>query len=133
MLGFIGLAASLLNKIIPDKTERDKYQLKLLELEQQGEFKDQEMQYQAIFTEAKSEDKWVARARPTFLYVIYFIVVLSVPIGALYAFYPLIIDNFINGFKLWLHAIPEPMWGLFGTGYLGYGAMRSYDKKIKNQ
>lgn len=131
MFGFLSLAGSLLNKLIPDKTERDKYQLKLLEMEQQGAFKEQEMQYQAILTEAKSDDKWVARARPTFLYVIYVIIILSIPIGAIYTFFPTNINEFINGFRLWLQAIPQPMWELFGAGYLGYGAMRSYDKKTK--
>lgn len=129
MLSFFSLAGSLLNKLIPDKTERDKYQLRLMELEQQGEFKEQEMQYQSILAEAKSEDKWVARARPTFLYVIYFIIVLSVPVGVLYALHPLVVGGFINGYKLWLSAIPVPMWELFTVGYLGYGGLRSYDKR----
>ena len=33
-----------------------------------------------------------------------------------------------DGVTAWLNSIPDSMWALFGTGYLGYTAARSWDK-----
>lgn len=83
----------------------------------------------SFVNESTSSDKWIARARPTFLYMIYIIILASLPFGAFYAFNPTAASSFIIGFKEWLDAIPKDMWWLFGAGYLGYGAYRTYDKK----
>ena len=44
-----------------------------------------------------------------------------------------VVLDFVDGFKLWLHAIPEPVLTLFGIGYLGYTGARTVDKwKMKS-
>ena len=88
-----------------------------------------ETQLSAIIAEAKSADPWTSRARPSFLYVMYVMILTAIPMGFLFAFYPEVADAVIVGVKGWLQAIPEPMWALFGAGYLGYTAGRSYDKR----
>ncbi len=38
--------------------------------------------------EAQSSDKWTSRARPSFLYVMYTMILFAIPFGFLYAFRP---------------------------------------------
>lgn len=130
MLDILGIGKAILDKIIPDKAERQQYELKLLELQNQGAFKAEELRYSAINTEAESQDKLTSRARPSFLYVMYIIILAAIPMGILYSSEPQLATNITTGFKNWLSAIPTDLWMLFGAGYLGYGAFRSYDKKL---
>lgn len=130
MLSMIDLGRTILNKLFPDKNERQKYELRLLELQNEGAFKEEELRYAAIMAEAKSDDKITSRARPTFLYVMYVIILSSIPMGILYSTDQQLAIEISQGFKVWLDSIPSDLWMLFGAGYLGYGAYRSYDKKI---
>lgn len=119
----------LVGKLFPDPAAKAEAQRKLLELQQNGEFRELEKAFEAITTEAKSADPWTSRARPSFLYVIYLMILASIPMGALYAFSPVLAGNMVVGVQTWLNAIPEALWALFGAGYLGYTTARSYDKK----
>lgn len=83
---------------------------------------------QAIVMEAQSEDPWTSRARPTFLYVVYFYILMAIPMGILALFSPQSVLEIGAGIKVWLNSIPEQMWYLFGVGYLGYTGARTYDK-----
>ena len=79
-------------------------------------------------TEPKTPDPWVSRARPTFLYVIYVMILWAIPMGLVAALRPTIARDMTAGIAAYLAAIPEPLWALFGTGYLGYTAARSRGK-----
>lgn len=125
----LGLGNTIINKLFPDKDEALKAKLKLLELEQSGQLEEMKTAMSAIIAEASSQDKWTSRARPSFLYVIYIMILFSLPMGILSAFYPLIVSQIEIGLKGWLTAIPHALWELFGAGYLGYAVSRSYDKK----
>ena len=118
-----------INKAFPDKTEAARINAQLDTSRQQGELKELEIGMSAIVMEAKSSDPWTSRARPSFLYVMYFLILMAVPAGILAAFKPLFVQAIINGMKLWLEAIPGELYALFGAGYLGYSTMRSVDKK----
>jgi hypothetical protein len=83
---------------------------------------------QVALEEAKSQDKWTSRARPAFLYVVYLFILFAIPMGILSIFSPVAAERIASGTSSWLKAIPESMWYLFGAGYLGYGAFRSFDK-----
>lgn len=133
ILDILSIGKSILDKIIPDKAQRQEYELKLLQLQQEGAFKSEEMRYQAITKEAESQDKWTSRARPSFLYVMYIVILAAFPMGIVFVYEPTLAAEFTTGFKAWLDAIPGDMWMLFGAGYLGYGAFRSYDKKINTK
>ena len=79
-------------------------------------------------TEPKTLDPWVSRARPTFLYVIYVMILWAIPMSLIAAMRPAIARDMTAGIAAYLAAIPEPLWALFGTGYLGYTAARSWGK-----
>lgn len=133
MLDFLGIGKTILNKLFPDKAERQQYELKLLELQNEGAFKEEEMRYSAILAEAQSVDKWTSRARPSFLYVMYTIILASIPLGVLYSYNPQLSMNISDGFKLWLDAIPGDLWMLFGAGFLGYTLLPDLGKKMASK
>lgn len=128
MLGIFELGKTILNKVVGDKDKRDEYTLKLLELQQQGEFKGEDLRYQAIVAEANSTDKWTSRARPTFLYVMYIIILSAIPLGIVHCFNPALATSFSDGFKEWLTAVPHILWESMTAGFLGYCGTRSMDK-----
>ena len=125
----IDLVKMGINKAFPDKTEAAKINAQLETARQNGDLKELEIGMSAIVMEAKSSDPWTSRARPSFLYVMYFMILMAVPMGILAAFKPLFIQAIIDGMRLWLEAIPSELYALFGAGYLGYSTMRSIDKK----
>lgn len=122
------LIGTALDKIIPDAGEREQAKLNLAKLRQDGEFKPLELKFSAIVAEAKSADPFTSRARPSFLYVMYTMILAAIPMGVLFAFAPDVSARIIEGVKGWLDAIPQELWVLFGTGYLGYVNKRSNDK-----
>jgi len=124
----IGPVASILDKIIPDKEARAKAKLELLQLEGTQELKEIEARISAIVAEANSQDPWTSRARPSFLYVMYVMLLFSVPMGILSAFDPTAAQNIGHGMTSYLNGLPEPLYVLFGTGYLGYTAARQWGK-----
>jgi hypothetical protein len=123
----------LIDKIWPDKTaqeaERAKAQLALVQMQQDGEFRVLQASMAAILAEAGSADPWTSRARPTFMYVIYVMILMGIPMGFISAFRPDIALAVANGMKQWLVAIPDSLYTLFGVGYLGYTGARSWDKR----
>ncbi len=125
----VGPVFDLIGKYFPSEEEKNKAKLALLEAEQSGKLEELKTQLSAIVAEANSSDPWTSRARPSFLYVVYICILFGLPMGILSAFKPDIAASIARGFGLWLNAIPDAMWGLFGVGYLGYVGARSYDKK----
>jgi hypothetical protein len=86
--GVFKLGLGLIDKLIPDPVAKAKAKQDLIELEQKGSLKELEISMSAIVAEAKSKDKWTSRARPSFLYTMYFMILSSVPMGVLFAFKP---------------------------------------------
>jgi hypothetical protein len=78
--------------------------------------------------EASSSDRFVTRARPGFLYVIYVMLLAALPVGVLAAFRPDLAAAVSRGVGAYLGASPEPLYTLFGAGYLGYTAARQWGK-----
>ncbi|MDQ1157083.1 hypothetical protein QE385_001410 [Sphingomonas sp. SORGH_AS 950] len=74
-------------------------------------------------------DAWTRRARPTFLYVMYALLLWSIPMGLLAGLRPAMAAAMIRGMAQYLAAIPEPLYALFGTGYLGYTVAREWGKR----
>lgn len=72
-----------------------------------------------LAAEASSEDKWTSRARPSFLYVIYAVIIFNYIILPLAA---------VAGLTLPVLEIPETLWQMFGIGYLGYVGGRTWEK-----
>ena len=118
--------SKLLDKIIPDPQARDQAKLALLKMEGAQELEMLRTELSAIIAEAQSQDPWTSRARPSFLYVIYILLLWSLPMGLIAAARPEMAQAIAAGMKAYLTAIPEPLYMLFGTGYLGYTAARSW-------
>ena len=124
----IGPISSIIDKIIPDKEARAKAKLELLRLEGSHELKAIEARLAAIVAEANSHDPWTSRARPSFLYVMYVLLLTALPMGILAAFSPATAKDIAAGMNAYLGGLPEPLYALFGTGYLGYTAARQWGK-----
>ncbi|WP_374405202.1 holin family protein [Pelagerythrobacter sp.] len=124
----IGPIASIIDKVIPDKEARAKAKLELLALQGTQDLKQIEARLSAIVAEATSRDPWTSRARPSFLYVMYALVLFALPMGVISAFSPGIAQGISAGITAYLRALPEELYALFGTGYLGYTAARQWGK-----
>jgi len=77
---------------------------------------------------AQDDDRWTSRARPTFLWVMYALILWAIPMGLLAAISPPTAGAMTRAMADYLAAIPEPLYALFGTGYLGYTFARQWGK-----
>ena len=110
----IGPITSLLDKLIPDKEARARAQYELLQLEGTQEMQLIEARLQAIVAEAHSTDPWTSRARPSFLYVMYVLLLWSIPMGVIAAWrHGSLTDNAVMAISVLGFSIP-----VFVTGYI---------------
>ncbi len=128
LAALISPIASIIDKVIPDPAQRDRAKLQLLEMQGTQEMQLLQTQLSAIVAEANSNDPWTSRARPSFLYMMYVIILWSVPMGIIGAFDPEGAQAIAQGMTSYLASLPEPLYALFGTGYLGYTAARQWGK-----
>ena len=126
--GLIGPVAQLLDKIIPDPKARDAAKLELIRLQGDQSLDQTKLQLSALVAEAQSPDPWTSRARPGFLYVMYALLLWAIPMGLIAAAQPAMAKDIAAGMTAYLNGIPEPLYALFGTGYLGYTVARSWGK-----
>lgn len=122
------VGGKLIDKLFPDPAQKAQAQLELLKMQQSGELDGIKVQLSAIIAEAQSSDPWTSRARPSFLYVVYVLLLWSIPMGVLTIFKPEAAASFTAGFQAWMLAIPEPVLTLFGVVMTGYVAGRSWEK-----
>lgn len=129
----IGAILDGVNKVIdralPDPAQKAAAQNELIKLQQNGEIELIGKQLSAIIAEANSADPFTSRARPAFLYVMYICILSAIPFGLAHIWWPTQVAQGVIGFQILLNAIPEEMWWLFGTGYLGYTGARTWEKK----
>lgn len=128
LTSIFSIGSKVIDKLFPDPEQKAQAQLELLKLQQSGELDQVKTQLSAIIAEAQSADPWTSRARPSFLYVVYILILAAIPMGILSIFSPSDAAQFTEGFKAWLNAIPESMLALFGTVMTGYVLSRSYEK-----
>ena len=134
LTAILNIGGKVIDKIFPDQEAKQRATIELAKMAQAGELKLLETQMSAIVMEAQSADPWTSRARPSFLYVMYLMIILAVPIGILSCFKPDMAVQIAQGMKAWLEAIPDDLYMLFGVGYLGYTGARTWDKtKILNK
>ena len=124
----IGPIISIIDKVIPDKAQRDKAKLELLQLQGTQDLAEINSRLSAIVAEANSHHPWTSRARPSFLYVMYVLLLWALPMGLLAMFSPDHAAAIAAGMNAYLGGLPEPLYALFGTGYLGYTAARQWGK-----
>ena len=124
----IGPIVAIIDKVIPDPAQRDKAKLELLQLQGTQDLAEINSRLSAIVAEANSRDPWTSRARPSFLYVMYVLLLWALPMGLLAMFSPSRATAIATGMNAYLSGLPEPLYALFGTGYLGYTAARQWGK-----
>lgn len=132
MIDFTGVlkgAFGLIDELYDSDEEKAEAKRKLIQLEQDGKLKEFKAKQSIMLAEAKSQDKWTSRARPSFMYVFYIVILCAIPISILSVFSPESAAQISKAFQAWIGAIPEELWTTFTVGYLGYSASRSYDKK----
>ncbi len=78
--------------------------------------------------EGRSTDAWTSRARPTFLYVMYALLLWAIPVGMVAGVRPDVAAAMAIATAAYLRALPEPLYALFATGYLGYTVARQWGK-----
>lgn len=120
----LSLGEKIIDKFVPDPTQKAAAKQAMRE----SDLKELELSMSAIVMEAKSSDPWTSRARPSFMYVFYLIILMSVPIAILGIFSPSAADQFTSRLSAFWQSIPTEMWTTFTIGYLGYTGARSYDK-----
>jgi len=128
LTAILDIGGKILDKFIPDPAQRDAAKLELYKAQQSGELDEMKVQLSAIISDSQSADPWTSRARPTFLYVVYILLLWSLPMGILTIFKPEAAVAFTAGFQAWLKAIPAEILQLFGVVMTGYVLGRSWEK-----
>ncbi|MCH7628592.1 MAG: hypothetical protein IH997_07735 [Proteobacteria bacterium] len=77
---------------------------------------------------SRTGDRFVTHARPMFLYVMYLLILWSIPMGLLGAVRPQAALAMIGAMSAYFRGLPEPLYALFGTGYVGYTVARQWGK-----
>ena len=116
--------AALLDRILADPQPREAARRVLADSELAPDLD----HLAALLIEARSADRWTSRARPSFLYVMYALLLWSIPLGLIAAIRPGVAHAIAAGMGGYLAALPEPLYALFGTGYLGYTVARQWGK-----
>lgn len=124
----LGPLTTIIDRVIPDKAERERAKLELIRLQGTQEMEAIQARLSAIVAEANSADPWTSRARPSFLYVMYVMILWALPMGLLSALDADSAKAIADGMSAYLNSLPEPLYALFGTGYLGYTVARQWGK-----
>lgn len=122
------LIGKAIDRFVPDPQAAAQAKLEMYKAQQAGQFEEIRIAMSAILAEANSADPWTSRARPSFLYVVYILLLFGLPMGALSAASPEAAQAVAAGFKAWLAAIPDALYILFGTVMTGYGVQRTVEK-----
>lgn len=126
--GVAGPLFDLIDNLFTSDAERAEAKRRLIELEQAGVLDAMKIQLSAILAEANSADPWTSRARPMFLYLMYFVVLLCIAGAVAGVWWPDRVTAAAQNLTNLLGAVPDSLWWLFGAGYLGYTGARSFDK-----
>ena len=128
--GLLELGGTLIKRLIPDKEAAAKAQLELALMQQNGELQELQTRMSAILAEANSSDPWTSRARPSFMYVFYFVIIVLTFVAPLVGvFSPDAMAQFYVNVASGFEAIPEELWWTFTVGYLGYSGARTFEKR----
>lgn len=128
-LGGIGQLARDIREAIVGKEMTPELQVQLQQKAMDLELATVNAQMEMITAEAKSSDPWTSRARPAFMYVFYFILLLCgvfAPIAGIW--YPVAMNTMFTNMAMGFKAIPSDLYALFGAGYLGYTGFRTFEK-----
>jgi len=126
--GVSNLLNTAIDKIWPNPEDKAKAEAIVMASAADSAVKQLQATQAVMLAEAQSQDKWTSRARPSFLYVVYILLLFSLPMGVLFAFKPDVAHAVIQGFGEWLRAIPQNITDLFMYVMLGYTGARTVEK-----
>lgn len=118
--GVLGGVADIVDRFVQTPEEKAKALIELRQLEVREIEAVVSAASSAITVEAGSNDPWVRRSRPTFLYIMYAVLVWN--------FILLPIVQLLTTQPLAPIVLPNDLYYLFGAGYLGYVGARTWDK-----
>lgn len=124
----LSLIDNAIDKIFPDPAQRDAAKLSMIQAERAGELDQVKTELSVLIAEAQSADPFTSRARPSFLYVVYILILMGVPMGLLSVVNPPAATQIAAGFSAWLNAIPKDLIDMFTFVMCGYVAGRSWEK-----
>ncbi len=123
-----GLLSNAIDKIWPNPTEAEAAKVMALKAQTDSFVAQLDAQNRAANAEAASSDPWTSRARPSFLYVMYVLILFSMPMGLVAAFKPDIATHVAAGMQAWLAAVPDTLWQVFGLCFSVYTGGRTWEK-----
>lgn len=127
----IELLKTAADRFIPDTNKRKEAKEALDHLTVSGDLEFRTKGQEIAAHEAKSDDKWTSRARPSFLYILYFYLLLAPVFGLFFMIDPVRAGNAVKGMELFLAAIPDQMWQVLWICFGVYGVARSTDKAFR--
>ena len=122
------LVTDAINKIWPDPLDKAKADAMAMQAASDAALAQMKQSMSVMLAEAQSNDKWTSRARPSMMYVMYAMILMSIPMGVFWAVNPTAASNVSTGLQHWLSAIPDNLWQLFTFSFLGYTGSRTYEK-----
>ena len=117
-----------IDRIWPNPTEEAAAKVAQLKAETENAVALLTAQNAAAVAEASSSDPWTSRARPSFLYVMYILILWAIPMSIVSAFRPDIGASVAHGFGLWLSAIPDSLYQTMFGCFAVYGVTRTVEK-----
>lgn len=123
-----GLLKDGIDKIWPNPQDEAAAKVALLKAQTDAAVAQLDAANRAAIAEANSSDPWTSRARPSFLYVMYILILCSVPMGVLSAFNPSMAGAVAQGMGAWLKAIPDSMWSVMFGCFAVYSGGRTIEK-----
>jgi len=134
----IGSAGKVLDNLFTSDDEKEKNKIVLTQISLAAAQAQREMEIdldkaylndmqnlrKQITVEIQSQDPFVRRARPTFNYIFYIVLIFN------YIFLP--IYQLVTGNEVSPVVLPTELWTVFGVGFIGYGYLRTVEKTGKN-
>ena len=117
-----------IDRIWPNPTEEAAAKVAQLKAETENAVALLTAQNAAAVAEASSADPWTSRARPTFLYVMYALILWAIPMSIVSAIRPDVAMNIAHGFAAWLQAIPDSLWSVMFGCFAVYSGGRTVEK-----
>jgi len=131
--GVSKLLDDVLGKVFPDPSVESQAKVALIKATSDASLAGLQQQMSVMLAEANSTDKWTSRARPSMMYVMYIMILFSIPMGVLFAFDPNHASKIAEGLKAWLSAIPDNLWNMFTFCFLGYTGSRTLEKHFETR
>lgn len=122
------IGKKIVGHFFPNSAEKQAKELELIEFLASQEGNAVMKQLELALEDSRSGDKFRSRARPLFLYVMYFLLCCSIPISLMGAIYPAFMGSFLDALGGFFRAIPGDLYALLGACFGFYSTGRTLEK-----